>query len=87
MSKQVPWDVIPENTGIVLPEQLYKLEIDNMEETASGGGKYMIKGTFKVLEPEAQKGLLYFENFVIGSDDDLGADDPKTWANAVGGRI
>jgi hypothetical protein len=87
MSKQVPWDVIPENTGIVLPEQLYKLEIDNMEETASGGGKYMIKGTFKVLEPEAQKGLLYFENFVIGSDDDLGADDPKTWANAVGAKI
>ena len=30
MSKQVPWDVIPENTGVVLPEQLYKLEIDNM---------------------------------------------------------
>ena len=40
-----------------------------------------------MLEPEAQKGLLYFENFVIGSDDDLGADDLKTWANAVGAKI
>ena len=87
MSKQVPWDVIPENSGIVLPEQLYKLEIDQMEETSTSTGKYMIKGTFKVLEPEAQKGLLYFENFVIGQDGDLNADDPKTWANAVGAKI
>ena len=87
MSKQVPWDVIPENSGIVLPEQLYKLEIDQMEETATSTGKYMIKGTFKVLEPEAQKGLLYFENFVSGQDGDLNADDPKTWANAVGAKI
>jgi len=87
MSKQVPWDVIPDNTGVVLPEQLYKLEIDSMEETQSSTGKYMIKGTFKVLEPDAQKGLLYFEQFVIGQDGDLQAEDPKTWANAVGAKI
>ena len=71
MSKQVPWDVIPKTPGLCCRSSCTKLEIDNMEETASGGGKHD-QGHVQVLEPEAQKGLLYFENFVIGSDDDPG---------------
>jgi hypothetical protein len=87
MSKQVPWDVIPDNQGVVLTAGIKKLEIDAFEETNSSTGKYMIKATFKVLEPANEAGLLYFDQFVIGSDSDLGAEDPNTWAQAVGAKI
>ena len=56
MSKQVPWDVIPENTGVVLPEQL--VQARNRQHGGDGerGGKYMIKGTFKCSSRRLRRG-------------------------------
>lgn len=87
MSTSVPWDIIPDDQGVILSSGLKKLAIDNMEETSSNNGKYMIKAVFKVMEPANEEGLLYFDRFVIGSNEDLGAKDPETWAKAMGAKI
>lgn len=87
MSKTIPWDVIPDNIGSVVPTGTYKLEVDQMsEEQTREKGKYMIKATFRVVEPEAEAGQNIFDNYVIGSDEDPLAEDPKTWGGIAAAR-
>ena len=87
MSKNVPWDSVPDNLGNVLDTNLYKFEIEQMEETATKeAAKYMIKATYVVVEPEGDKGRLMFDNFVIGTNDDPSADDPKSWTGISAAR-
>lgn len=86
MSKQVPWDAIPDSVGNVLPTGMYKLEVEEMLESESKKGKYMLKATFRVLEPVEQAGMVVFDNYTIGSDNDPGGDDPKSWEGIAAAR-
>ena len=78
-------DTIPDST--VLHGGAYLFSIEGIEEKQSQSGKAMYVGTFRVVEPTAFAGLPYYENFVIGTDDDPACDDPKTLETVVGARI
>lgn len=86
MSKIIPWDAIPDSVGNVLPAALYKFEVDEMVETESKKGKYMIKATYRVMEPAAQAGMVLFDNYAIGTDTDPAGDDPKSWEGIAAAR-
>jgi hypothetical protein len=81
----MPTEGIPK-PGSVLDSGYYLLRTHlTPDETAAG--KFMIKGDFTVVEPVECEGRHYFENFVIGTNDDLDAADPQTWKTSVGARI
>ena len=85
MSKQVPWDAIPDSIGQVLPTDTYKFEIEDMAESESTTKKYMLKSTYRVVEgPHA--GMVVFDNYCIGTDVDPQADDPKSWEGVAAAR-
>lgn len=87
MSKHIPWEVIPESVGGVLPTGLYKFEIEALEEVQSSKERYMIKGTFRVLEPKSEEGMVLFDNYAIGNAGDPQADDPKSWEGVAASRF
>ena len=73
---------IPKVAGGLLPEGILLCEGVEMEVTYSANGKRMIKIQFKVEEPEAAYGRFGFNNFVLGTETDLDADqDVETWKN------
>lgn len=87
--KVLPLGSIPDTT--TLPDGIYRLQCDKLEGklTKAQEGKtqkFMLVATLKVVEPESHKGLPYFENFVIGTDDDPEADELSTWQTSIGGR-
>ena len=63
------WDEVFE--GNVFPAGIFEFEIKVIEDGASKNGKRMPKGQFKCLAPAQLKGMVYFENFVCGTDEDL----------------
>ena len=87
MSKVIPWDAIPDSIGGVLPTNTYKFEIETLEEVQSSKERYMIKGTFRVLEPKSEAGMVLFDNYAIGNEKDPQADDPKSWEGIAAARF
>lgn len=86
MGKNVNWDDVPDSN--VVPGGAYLLEISEMEETqtkAENGAKLMYKVTLLTLEPI--QGMMLFENFVIGTDEDPDGDDPKSWKGISARRM
>lgn len=71
----IPAGSIPRNP--VLAAGNWTLECEDMEATKTQAGKLMLKGTLRTVAPVP--GLPHFENFVIGTDNDLDAHDPATW--------
>ena len=87
MSKIIPWDVIPESVGTLLPTGLYKFEIESLEEVQSSKERYMINGTFRVLEPRSEVGMVLYDHYAIGTETDPQADDPKSWEGVAATRF
>lgn len=89
MGRLIPFGNIPDSN--VFPDGIYRLKITKLEEkmTKERDGKVaklMYVLTSQVVEPASHKGLLYFENFVIGTEDDAEADEVSTWQTSIGGR-
>jgi len=87
MSKQIPWDVIPDATGALLPTGLYKFEIEQMEEVQSQKERYMINGTYRVVEPQSEAGMVLYDHYAIGNELDPQGDDPKSWEGVAAVRF
>lgn len=83
MDDTINWDAVPETTQ--LPQGMYRLEIEALDEAESSNGKVMFKVTFRVVEGTHEGAPLY-DNYVIGSDDDPQAERQETRDKAIGMR-
>lgn len=87
MSRQMPWDQIPESN--VFPTGAYHVTGVKLEERFSANGKLMYAADIAIVEHAATAmftNMHHFENFVIGSDDDLEAQVPGTWVQSFGAK-
>lgn len=67
MSDFFPWDDIYE--GNVFPSGIFEFEIESLEDGYAGTGKRMPKGRFRCVSPDQLKGMAYFDNFVVGTEE------------------
>jgi len=87
MGRQMPYDDIPESN--VFPSGDYHVQGIKLEEMLSNNGKLMYNMDIQIMEhPNTAPftNMHYFENFVIGSDEDLEATVAGTWVQSVGAR-
>jgi hypothetical protein len=89
MGRMIPLGQIPKTS--ILPEGIARVRVKKMEATTTKGSddkpkKLMYKLVGEVVEPESHAGLGYFNQFVIGSDDDPMADELATWQKSYGSR-
>ena len=82
--RPAPLSQVPDR--IILDAGAYELTIENVEEALSKTDKLMYKAELRVAGPNGVPGIgmPQFENFVIGTDEDLNADDPNTWLKSRG---
>ena len=62
-----PWDDIYE--GNVFPSGIFEFEIEAIDDGYAGTGKRMPKGRFRCVNPDQLKGMAYFDNFVVGTEE------------------
>ena len=87
MPRMMPWDEIPDSN--VFPTGNYHVQGVKLEEVLSVGGKLMYNCDVQIMDHPATKpftNMHFFENFVIGNDDDLEATVAGTWVQSVGAR-
>jgi hypothetical protein len=87
MGRQMPWDEIPDSN--VFPTGSYQVIGVKLEEVFSNNGKLMYAMDVAVVEhprTTPYTNMHYFENFVIGSDDDPEANVSGTWVQSVGAK-
>jgi len=87
MGRQMPWDAIPDSN--VFPTGNFHVTGVKLEERFSNNGKLMYSADMQILEhPNTgmYTNMHHFENFVIGSDEDLTADVPGTWQQSFGAK-
>jgi hypothetical protein len=81
----IPFGSIPDQQT-VLTDGIYRLRVERVEERATRTGKLMFAVTARVVEPDTFRGLAFFDNFVIGTDDDPDATETSTWQQSIGSR-
>lgn len=84
MGRSVNFDAVPDTN--VVPDGVYRVSIAEFEEKTSKNGKLMYNARLEIIEPQEFEGMGIFEMFVIGSDDDLDAQDDATWVKSFGAR-
>lgn len=84
MGRSVNFDAVPDTN--VVPDGVYRVSIAEFEEKTSKNGKLMYNARLEIIEPQEFEGMGIFEMFVIGSDDDLDAQDDTTWVKSFGAR-
>lgn len=87
MGRQMPWDDIPDSN--VFPTGTYHVTGVKLEERESSTGKLMYAADVQVMEhPNTAMftNMHHFENFVIGTDDDPGAEVQGTWTQSFGAK-
>ena len=67
MSDFFPWDDIYE--GNVFPTGIFEFEIEAWEDAYAGTGKRMPKGRFRCQAPSNFKGMSYFDQYVVGTEE------------------
>lgn len=63
-----PWEEIAE--GNVFETGTYLFEITKFEDGHAASGKRMPKAQFKCIEPAQFANMVYFENYVVGTEED-----------------
>ena len=63
-----PWDEIPDSN--VFPTGAFLFEIASIEDGVSSTGKRMLKARYDCLEPANMKGQAYFDQYVLGTDEE-----------------
>jgi hypothetical protein len=81
MGKQWPHESVQES-GALLPDGLYTVKVTEGEEGETKNGKYMIMFRARVVEPRQYKNQPYRIAFIVGTDDDLEADEESTWTSS-----
>jgi len=71
-----PWEDIAD--GNVFESGVYLMEISKFDDGYAGTGKRMPKAMFKCLEPASFKNMVYFENYVVGTEEDPTSIVPGT---------
>ena len=71
-----PWEDIAD--GNVFESGIYLMEIGKFDDGYAGTGKRMPKAMFKCLEPAQFKNMAYFENYVVGTEEDPTSIVPGT---------
>jgi hypothetical protein len=71
-----PWEDIAD--GNVFESGIYLMEISKFDDGYAGTGKRMPKAMFKCLEPAQFKNMAYFENYVVGTEEDPTSIVPGT---------
>lgn len=89
MGRLIPFGNIPDSN--VFPDGIFRLKLEKAEpvmtkEREGKVSKLMYKTTSKVVEPKSHAGLLYFEQFVIGTETDPDAENLETWQTSFGAR-
>jgi hypothetical protein len=89
MGRIIPLGQIPDSA--VLPDGIFRVCVtsltDVMTKEAEGKvQKVMLKLVGKVVEPKAYVGVPYFDNFVIGTNDDPEVELLETWTGSIGGK-
>jgi hypothetical protein len=85
MGRLIPFHAIPDSS--ILPEGVFRMVVTKAEEAETQEShKLMFRFTSKVVEPAAYKGATFYDNFVIGTDDDPDAEQLETWQTSIGGR-
>jgi len=71
----------------LVPDGLYRVSIASIEETASQNGKLMYNTQFEIMEPADFAGMMLFELFCIGTDEDPDAVEEKAWRGFAATRM
>lgn len=78
---------VPE-PGIQLSPGAFIFMIDTLgDDQPTSTHKYQIRGVLRVREPAMFAEQPHFENFVIGTDKDLDAEDPESWKGIAARRF
>ena len=83
MNDTVNWDAVPDS--VLLPEGMYRLSVEAIDEVESSNGKKMYKVTFRVVEG-MYEGSPFYDNYVVGSDADPMAELQETRDKSIGIR-
>ena len=73
----IPWSDIPDS-GLLSPG-MYQMRVVTLEDTVSSTNKRMFVLSASVDEPAEHSGMMIFENFVVGTEDDPKAQQSSTW--------
>ena len=87
MSRQMPWDSIPDSNIFATGD--YLVQGIKLEEVFSKTGKLMYAMDVQVMDhpnTTMYSNMHFFENFVIGSNDDPEANVAGTWSQSVGAK-
>ena len=89
MGTKVPWKDIPDSS--IVPEDVYALRVKSIEETTTKEkpgkkAKLMYVAQLCIEEPKPYKGLVLFDRFTVGTEDDPQANDPETWKASIGAK-
>ena len=82
MAIKIPGDSIPDSTN--LPDGIFDFRGESLEPVETTTGKLAIKAALRVIAPKSHKGLVHYEQFTIGSNDDPQAREAETWASSFG---
>jgi len=88
MGRRMPFEEIPDSN--VVPGGIYPLKALKLEETESQTGKLMYKLSVQIMDdPKVgdYSGMVLFEQFTIGNDDDLKAEQVDTWKRSFGAKM
>lgn len=88
MGRRMPFEEIPDSN--VVPGGIYPLKALKLEETESQTGKLMYKLSVQITDdPKVgdYSGMVLFEQFTIGNDDDLKAEQVDTWKRSFGAKM
>lgn len=85
MGHIVEWDKIPDIS--LVPSGDYLISIEDIEETTSReASKVMFNACYRIMEPAAFENMPIYDTFVIGSNDDPGAQYQETWEKSFGAK-
>lgn len=78
----IPWEDVPDST--VVPADTYLLAIEELRDGESSTGKRMFSLVARIEEPADYAGVPYYENYVVGTDQDTRGTNPVTWKRSFG---
>lgn len=74
-----PWNDIPEDN--VFPTGVFHMTLHEVEDGTAGSGKRMIRAQFLCKAPAEFAGMMHFENYVLGTE-----ENPTGVNNTMGAR-
>ena len=83
---KIPWDSIDNSSYTLLPDGFYNVSVESFEASMSSTGKRMFKARYRVEEPDQFMNMVLFDNYTIGNENDMLAEDAETWQSSIGAK-